>query len=240
MGTKNTPIGAETAKLAGLQIDELQKLRDNQLTLEQIEWWNNLSRETRERYMQSDFLDVTRGLASIVRHSFKLALDKVFNPTEFIGDGWSIWLGPADGDGLEGDEDYLLEPDVVDFEQLVLETHLKGEETSILGEEKMKRARASKNRQLGGKTFLALWLNWQECKAAGKPEDSILECLCRGGKIGKVIYFFGLTLRDPLGNRRVLCLCLFGGAWRWGYNWLGNQWDAGIPSVSLASVEAQS
>src|SRR3989344_9625463 len=27
-----------------------------------------------------------------------------FNPTEFVGQGWTAWKGPADGDGLTGKE----------------------------------------------------------------------------------------------------------------------------------------
>lgn len=41
-------IGAETAKLAGLQIDQLNKLRNRQMTLSQLERFNNLSLEDRE------------------------------------------------------------------------------------------------------------------------------------------------------------------------------------------------
>lgn len=29
-----------------------------------------------------------------------------FNPAKFIGAGWTIWRGPADGDGLSGEEDH--------------------------------------------------------------------------------------------------------------------------------------
>ncbi len=44
-------VGAEAAKLAGLQVDSLTKFRDGQLTLDQWEWFNNLSRETRDQLM---------------------------------------------------------------------------------------------------------------------------------------------------------------------------------------------
>ena len=184
---------------------------------------------------------VFAGVATIVLVCFKLSLDKAMNPSEFIGGDWKFWRGPADGDGLNGDEDYVLEPDVVDFEQVVLETHLKDKETSIRGEEKMKRARASKNRQPGDKAFLALWNDWLAKKAEGKLEDSILERLHRSGKIGNVIYFFGRTLRNPDGYRCVLYLYrLDNGRWYWYYCWLGRHWSADVPSVSLASVETQS
>ena len=184
---------------------------------------------------------VFAGVAIIVRVCFKLALDRALDPSSFIGGGWKFWRGPADGTGLEGDEDYIPEPDVVDFEQIVLETHLQDKEISIHGEEKMKRARASKNRQLGDKAFVALWNDWLAKRAEGKPEDSILEQLYRSGKICKVIYFFGRTLRGSGGNRYALCLCRGGdGQWDWSYDWLDDRWLANNPSVALASVETQS
>lgn len=45
-------IDAETAdKLAGLQIDLLQKMRKGHVTLDHLEWFNNLTREQRDRYV---------------------------------------------------------------------------------------------------------------------------------------------------------------------------------------------
>lgn len=35
----------------------------------------------------------------------KIDRTKRFDPAEFIGEGWSIWRGPRDGDGLIGDEE---------------------------------------------------------------------------------------------------------------------------------------
>jgi hypothetical protein len=179
---------------------------------------------------------VLKGLATIVRSSLKLAMDKPFNPAEFIDSRWAFWKGPANGNGKEGEDDCVQEPDIVDFEQIVLETHLKEGESSISGEEKMKRARAGKNQQLGTKAFLALWNDYQAKKAEGKPEDSILERLRKSGKIGAVIYFFGSTLRAPDGDRRVLSLYFDDGEWYWSCDWLANHWNADDPSVALASV----
>ena len=45
----NTIIGADTAKLAGLQIDMLQKVRSGHLTIAHIEWWQNLPKSERDR-----------------------------------------------------------------------------------------------------------------------------------------------------------------------------------------------
>jgi len=43
-------IGAEAAKLAGLQIDTLQKVRRGQITPEHWEWFNNLSKKKRDEF----------------------------------------------------------------------------------------------------------------------------------------------------------------------------------------------
>lgn len=174
---------------------------------------------------------VVRGLAKIVRESFKLACDKAFSPTEFIGQGWTVWKGPADGNGLEGDEDRDVREDaltVIDWEQVLLEDHLQEKESSVHGEEKLRRAIASGRIQLGGKAFLSLW---EDYKANG--ENSVLEKLRRKGVTR--IYFFGLRLRNPDGDRYVLCLYVDGSEWLWGCNWLRNHWRASSPSASLAS-----
>lgn len=174
---------------------------------------------------------VLRGLAKIVAESFKLACDKPFSPTEFIGKGWTVWKGPADGDGLEGDEDRdACEDDlsIIDWEQIILESHLEESESSVHGEEKLKRAVASGNVQLGGRAFLSLW---EDYKANG--ENSVLEKLRRKGVTR--IYFFGLRLRDPRAGRGVLCLYVSGSGWDWYYYWLSGRWGASNPSASLAS-----
>ena len=42
-------IEADAAKLAGLQIDTLQKIRNGQITLEHLEWFNKLKKEERDK-----------------------------------------------------------------------------------------------------------------------------------------------------------------------------------------------
>ena len=44
-------IGADAAKLAGLQIDTLQKIRNGQITLEHLEWFNKLNKAERDKFM---------------------------------------------------------------------------------------------------------------------------------------------------------------------------------------------
>ncbi|OGY55985.1 MAG: hypothetical protein A2912_03335 [Candidatus Buchananbacteria bacterium RIFCSPLOWO2_01_FULL_40_23b] len=174
---------------------------------------------------------VLRGLAKIVRECFKLECQKSFSPEEFIGKGWTVWKGQADGNGLEGEEDRDTREDtlsVIDWEQVLLEDHLQEGEPSVHGEEKLRRAIASGNINLGGRAFLSLWEDYQTNR-----ESSVLEKLRRKGVTR--IYFFGLRLRDPIGDRRVLCLYVYGSQWRWDYYWLGSHWNARDPSASLAS-----
>lgn len=175
---------------------------------------------------------VLLGLAKIVRESLKLACDKPFNLADFFGEGWSVWKGPADSNGLEGEEDRDPREDnlsVIDWEKVIFETHLKeGDGQSIGGEENLRRAKATNKIQLGGKSFRSLWEDYQ-----AKGEDSVLEKLRRQGVTR--ISFLGLVLRDPSGDRYVLCLYSDGSEWRWGYDWLGSHWGAGFSSASLAS-----
>jgi hypothetical protein len=49
--TMSDIIGADAAKLAGLQIDTLQKVRSGKITLEQWEWFNKLSFSDREKLL---------------------------------------------------------------------------------------------------------------------------------------------------------------------------------------------
>lgn len=49
----DTFIEAETARLAGLQIDLLHKVRKGQVTLDQVEWLLNLRKDVRERLKRS-------------------------------------------------------------------------------------------------------------------------------------------------------------------------------------------
>ena len=157
--------------------------------------------------------------------------DPRFNPTEFIGSGRTIWKGPADGDGLEGEEELDKRSLVLteaDLSAALFESCLKNGESSIKGEEKLKRLRASGNVQFGGNVFLALWHDYQSNK-----ENSCLEWLWRNRKISWMS-FFGLVLRFPLGNRYVLSLSRIADEWFWSYDWLGDAWSADCLSAGLA------
>jgi len=46
---------------------------------------------------------------------------------------------------------------------------------------------------------------------------------------------FYTFLRNPDGNRYVLCLYWNDGRWNWNYNWLENDWNVNNPSAVLAT-----
>jgi len=73
-------------KLAGLQIDLLQKYRNDKITLKQIDWWLNLSSKVRDKYMQPDFWSVIRELSQIV--PIEHVIDCDAGP--FVPTGWKV------------------------------------------------------------------------------------------------------------------------------------------------------
>jgi len=81
-----SPIETETAKLASLQVDLLQKVRKGQMTLNQLEWFNGLSLELRDRFTQPDFRAVVRGLSQIV--AIEHIIDCDADP--LVAEGWNV------------------------------------------------------------------------------------------------------------------------------------------------------
>jgi len=164
------------------------------------------------------------------RESLNLVCNKIF----CIHEDWRIWKGPANGDGLEGEEDRDPREDtlfVIDWGKVLFQTHLHGKEALIYGEEKLKRAKAGNDIRLGGRALISLW---EDYKARGT--DSILVNLHRTKGIRR-IYFLGLVLRHQDGTRHVPYL-YFDTArfeWTWGYCWLGGGWSVYDPSASLES-----
>lgn len=144
-----------------------------------------------------------------------------FDPVAFIGKNWS--LVPEEHDARN---DALTE---VDFSRVLFETCLKDGETSITGEEKLKRLKANGNIRLNANIFLGLWEDYQT-----KKVNSVLEQLCREKGI-TYMDFFGDVLLGPGGGRGVLCLCRGVGVWCWGCSWLPSGWGAVGHSASLAS-----
>jgi hypothetical protein len=166
----------------------------------------------------------------------KSFLTKSFDPVQFfgLGNGWSIWKGPADGDGKSGEEDIdprSLAIAEVNVSEMIFETGLKDGETSIKGEEKLRRLKDDTGFiRFGGNVFMGLWLDYEANK-----ENSVLEFLYQTKKIG-YLDFFGTILRNSSGYRYVLYLYRSdGGEWDWDYYWLDDGWDARNLSAGRAS-----
>lgn len=154
---------------------------------------------------------------------------KPFDPATFIGRGWTIWKGPANGDGLSGDEEQdtrslvLTEVDLTDVR---FKAMLEGRETSVKGETKLERLKKAGHIRLDAKVFQTLWENQILIPERWKEKTN--------GDI-TYIFFDGTVLRDSVGNRCVLCLFWNDGAWLWSVRWLGSGFSADDPSAVLAS-----
>jgi hypothetical protein len=83
-------IDADAATLAGLQIDQLQKIRQNQITLEHLRWFLGLTKDARDAYvtgkpasmhaptaaLASKFRMLTDlGIVTVSRYRYELNLD---------------------------------------------------------------------------------------------------------------------------------------------------------------------
>ena len=146
-----------------------------------------------------------------------------FNPVKFISENWTIWCGRADGNGKEGEEAQdvrSLALSEIDWSKIIFETSLLEGETSITGEEKLRRLIESGVIRLDAAVGESLWSDYQSNK-----ENSVLERLRRERGI-TYLDFFGTILRGPSGSRRVLCLGWRVGGWHWGVRWLGDDWYA--------------
>lgn len=156
-----------------------------------------------------------------------------FNITEFLGEDVKVWLGPADGDGLEGEPDVDLrgeELKEIDWLKVLFETCLKTGEGSIKGEEKLLRLKQTPNIRLGGNAFLSSWKDYRENR-----QDSVLEWLYRTKGV-RYVDFFGLVLRSLRGNRYVVYLRRDDvGTWQWFCLWLVNDWHKQHFSACVAS-----
>ncbi len=147
-----------------------------------------------------------------------IQLGDPLNPETFIGQGWKIIAGETDerGEALTK----------IDFSEVKFETTLKKGEISVGGEERLKRLKKSGHIRLGGKAFKACWDNRHLFPESLKKD-----------KNGNVWYIFfdGIVLLSPRGDRYVPCLCFRGGRWLWICRWLGGDWDANDLSAMLVS-----
>lgn len=172
------------------------------------------------------------GARLIVGESRTLPIDRksLFNPAEFIGAGWSIWRGPADGNGLVGEEerDHRSAALVhLDLNNVQLVTCLKRGKSVTTGEERIKCLKADGRIRLDENVFQVFWDNQARIPSRFKKKVN--------GNV-QFIFFDGVVLRSPSGSRCTLCLYFVGrGSWRWDYSWLGNDRSVDNPSAVLES-----
>lgn len=163
----------------------------------------------------------------------KLIIDpsKTFLPEAFVGPGATIWRGPIDGKGLDGDEEIdgrsLALPEV-DLLAVVFHHCLKVEakEQFILGDEKLKRLKEQEQMiRLGGEVFLALLEDWERHRI-----NSHLEWF-RANRGILQMDFPGTVCRSGWGEPLILNLFCSPSGWDWGFRRLRfESW--GIDDVS--------
>ena len=205
----NTIIGADAAKLAGLQIDLLQKIRSGQITLGHLEWFSKLTKEERERFCSGAYVIPSR----------VIPIDRTtpFDPVKLLGQGWTI----------DEQDERSLALNHVDLAGVRLERMLKEEETQIGGEERLERLKKAGHIRLDAKVFQTLW------EAKKLIPESWKEKI--NGNI-RYILFDGTVFCSPDGRRSVLYLYWDGGCWHWDYHWLGHDRYVAGPSAVLASI----
>ncbi len=154
----------------------------------------------------------------------KITIDRItpFNPVRFIGDGWSIWRGPADGNGFDGPEQQCaasLALTEVNVAKITLKTCLMGEETSVHGEEYLQRLKKSTHLILDAKVGQILLQNKHLIPEEWKS---------------KSVYLMGTELRGPDGDRGVIFLFLRNRLrWDWSYMWLNDRFTPHNPAAVI-------
>ena len=142
-----------------------------------------------------------------------------FDPATFIGDGWSIWRGPVNGNGLGGAEQQCkksLALTEVNIAKIRLKTCLEGKEMDVRGDRFLRRLKRG--------TILLL---------DAKIGQTLLEnpnCIPEDWKKTPV-YFMGTELRAPNGNRCVLYLYWIGTRWLSRGHSLGDSIDSFQPAA---------
>ena len=147
-------------------------------------------------------------------HTCTINRRKPFDPAKFIGEGWMIWRGPANSDGLTGEEQQCaasLALREIDLSKVLLVTRLMGSETFMVGEELLSRLKTGTSIMLDAKIGQTLLQNPHLIPDSWK---------------GKEVYFIGSVLRQPNGDRCVLCLYWDEGTemrWKWRCTWLESE-----------------
>lgn len=154
-----------------------------------------------------------------------------FNPEKFLGRrGWTIWRGSSDcydRDGEEEQDSRSLAITELDLSKIQLVTTIREDESTVNGEENLRRLREANHICLDAKIFQTLWEN-----------KILIPPLFKELTNGDITYIFfnGTTLCHPIGGRFVLYLCFLKGEWRWNYGLLGG--DLSVRSLSAVLVSS--
>ncbi len=146
----------------------------------------------------------------------------------FIGNGWTIWRGPANGNGLRGKDDQderSLALTKLDLTKVQFETTLKKNENCVGGKERHNRLRKMGYIRLDIKIRQTLFEN--ETLIPESWKDNI-NGYCR------YIFFDGTFLRNPDGQRCVPYMCWRNGEWILSDRWIDMDFGVGDPSAILA------
>lgn len=136
-----------------------------------------------------------------------------FDPVAFVGRGWRTVAEEHDARSAALTE--------VDFSKVDFVTCLKEGESSITGEQKLERLKASGHLRFGATVFMGLWNDY-----LANGENCVLERLYQEKGI-TYLDFFGDVLLNPGGDRFVLYVYRSdAGEWVWRCYWLDCDWDA--------------
>ena len=173
-----------------------------------------------------------RGLVQFVTGEPKIvSVDRTepFDPTTFIGQGWGLWRGPLDGDGLEGEieqDERSLALTEIDLTRIGLRTCLRSGEHCLGGREFLRRLQAGNDILLDAGIFQYLWKN-PHLFPLGLKEKIDDHRIC--------VFFFGSPLRDPDGRCCILYLYWREGGLCWFFRHLGGECNPAAVLDGLSS-----
>lgn len=143
-----------------------------------------------------------------------------FDPVKLLelGQGWTI----------DEQDECSLVLNQIDLTNIRFEHMLKKRESCIKGEERLKRLKKAGHIRLDAKVFQTLWESQALIPESWKEKTNGSTTF---------IFFDGTVLRNPDGDRYVLCLYWYDGRWNWRYDyWLEFDWYVHYPSAVLASI----
>ena len=166
-----------------------------------------------------EFLKFLRNGARVVIGEIKkIFIDRSqkFDIKKFQSGDWKI----------DEEDERSLKLNEIDLTKIEFANMLKDGETSIVGEEKLRRLKKDGRIRLDAKIFQTLWEDQSLIPESWKVKIN--------GEI-RFIYFDGTILRFSDGDRYVLYLYWDDGQWYWDYRWLDHVFRAHRSSAVLAS-----